>query len=246
MFRAAGQAHTEGALTSAMSESEATAKAQAYDRRPFIQNLAQGAGLAISAKLGLQRDWDVLDFGCGTGLVLERIADQVRHVVGVDSSLGMIGVCNEKLDRMSRGNVTTCCLQLSSSESLHEHFLKHDIADAIPRQFDLIYSSMTLHHIEHISDTVKVLQSCLKPKGLLVAFDLEKGAESMLFHPQPISPSVHHPGGFTSDQLCEWWKDEGMDNVTCEQVHRFKKDVEVDGQPKSVTFWMLMVRGAAK
>lgn len=229
-----------------MPESEAIAKAQAYDKRPFIQNLAQGAGLAISAKLGLQPNWDVLDFGCGTGLVLERIASQVRHVVGVDSSPGMIGVCNEKRESRSWGNVTACCLQLSNPESLHEHFLKENIAETVPKQFDLIYSSMTLHHIEHIPDTVKLLQSYLKPKGLLVAFDFEKGAESMLFHPQPISTCVHHPGGFTADELCDWWKDAALENVLCEQVHRFKKDVDVDGQPKSIAFWMLMVKGAAK
>ena len=223
-----------------MPESEDIAKAQAYDKRPFTQNLAQGAGLAISAKLGLQPNWDVLDFGCGTGLVLERIASQVRHAVAVDSSPGMIGVCNEKRESKSWDNVTACCLQLSNPESLHEHFLKDNIAATVPKQFDLIYSSMTLHHIEHIPDTVKLLQSYLKPKGLLVAFDIEKGAESMLH------PSVHHPGGFTADQLCDWWKDAGLDNVSCEKVHRLKKDVEVDGQPKSVAFWMLMVKGATK
>ena len=229
-----------------MANEAALEKAKAYDNRPFIQNLAQGAGLALSAKLGLQTQWDVLDFGCGTGLVMARIASHVRHVVGVDSSQGMISVCKEKLDSKSLpGNVTACCIQLSSPESLQDQFVQNNIPEATPKQFDLIYSSMTLHHIEHIPELIKVSKSYLKPQGKLVAFDLEKSADSTLFHPQPVSPSVYHPGGFTADQLCAYWKDAGLSNVSCEKVHRFKKDAEVDDQENAVPLWMLMVQGSA-
>lgn len=228
-----------------MADSAAFTKASAYDSRPFIQNLAQGAGLALSAKLGVQSDWDVLDFGCGTGLVAERIAGNVRHVVGVDTDQGMIAVLSDKVKNKGLSNVTTCCVQLSSPDSLEDHFSKNSVSEATPTKFDLIYSSMTLHHIENISGLIEVAQSYLKPHGLLVAFDLEKSADSMLFHPQPVSPSVQHAGGFTSDQLCEMWRNAGLHDVSCEQVHRFKKEVEVDKKQQSVAFWMLMVKGSA-
>ena len=203
-----------------VSEDE-TAKGEAYDKRPFIQNLAQGAALGLSAKLGLQSDWAVLDFGCGTGLVLDRVA----------------------IESKSLKTVTACCAQLTKPESLREHFVQHNVSGDIPTQFDLIYLSMTLHHIDNIPALVKLLKSYLKPKGDLAAFDLEKDPDSMLFHPQPISPSVDHPGGFSADNLCEIWKAAGLSAVSCEQVHRLKKEVDVDGQPKSVPLWMLMVKG---
>ena len=109
--------------------------------------------------------------------------------------------------------------------------------------FDLIYSSMTLHHLTDVAATVKLLTTYLKPGGLLVAFDLEQGPESMLFHPQPVSPCVHHQGGFASDDLRTVWKGAGLKDVSCEKVHRFTKDVDDNGKPKKVVFWMLMVRG---
>lgn len=228
-----------------MTDSDALTRATAYDNRPFIQNLAQGAGLGLSAKLGLQPNFDVLDFGCGTGLVTERIASNVRHVVGVDTSQSMIDVFNNKLKSKPLKNVTTCCVQLSSPDSLEDHFSNSSVSDTTPTKFDLIYSNMTLHHIENVPGLLKVAKSYLKPQGLLVAFDLEKGTDSMLFHPQPVSPAVHHAGGFTADELCDMWKGAGLQNVSCEQVHRFKKEVEVDGQEKSIPFWMLMVKGSA-
>ena len=222
---------------SKQSENEAVQKAQQYDQRPFIQNLALGAGLALSSKVGLQSQWDVLDFGCGTGLVLQRIADNVSTAVGVDSSQGMIHVLSEKKLK----HVTACCLQLSSTNTLQKHFDQHAVAAS--STFDLIYSSMTLHHLTDVAATVKLLTTYLKPGGLLVAFDLEQGPESMLFHPQPVSPCVHHQGGFASDDLSTVWKGAGLKDVSCEKVHRFTKDVDDNGKPKKVVFWMLMVRG---
>lgn len=222
-------------------DDEAVQKAQAYDERPFIQNLAQGAGLALQSKIGLQPNWDILDFGCGTGLVLQRVAKNVHVAVGVDSSSGMIHVLNKKgIDK-----VTACNLQLSQSETLQQHFQKQGLSgDAAPEMFDMIYSSMTLHHIPDIPATIKLLKAYLKPGGTLVAFDFERGSESLLFHPQPVSSSVHHKGGFAAEDLTSMWQEAGMNDVSCERVHRFTKDVKDDkGDNKKVVFWMLMVKG---
>lgn len=217
---------------------EAVKKAQQYDQRPFIQNLAQGAGLALSAKVGLQSHWDILDFGCGTGLVLERVATNVHASVAVDSSESMIYVLGEK----KLSNVTACCLELTPHNTLQNHYTQHSLSASLT--FDLVYSSMTLHHLQDIAAMVKLLKTYLKPGGALVAFDLEQGPESILFHPQPVSPSVHHKGGFAADDLCSVWRDAGLQRVSCEKVHRFTKEVsDDDGKPKKVVFWMLMVKG---
>ncbi|KAL3134787.1 hypothetical protein ABBQ32_007772 [Trebouxia sp. C0010 RCD-2024] len=220
-------------------DSEAVLKAKGYDERPFIQNLALGAGLALQSKIGLQPDWDILDFGCGTGLVLQRTVDHVRAAVGVDSSGAMIQVLNEKAMK----KVTACCLQLSLTSNLAQHYKQKSMSGA-PDKFDLVYSSMTLHHIHDIPATAKLLKAYLKPGGVLVAFDLEKGPDSILFHPQPISSSVYHKGGFASEHLSSMWQEAGMKDVSCERVHRFTKDVKDDaGNDKKVVFWMLMVKG---
>ena len=46
---------------------------------------------ALKAQV-LQPHMDVLDFGCGTGLLAMGIADSVATVLGVDNSSGMIQV----------------------------------------------------------------------------------------------------------------------------------------------------------
>ena len=164
------------------AEPEAVQRAKTFDERPFIRNLAQGAGLALQSKIGLQADWDVLEFGCGTGLVLQRVVDNVSVAVGVDSSEGMIQVLNEKAVK----KITACCLQLSPSNTLQQYFKQQNIS-GVPDKFDLIYSSMTLHHLQNVPATVRLLKAYLKPGGVLTAFDLEKSPDSLMFHPQPVS-----------------------------------------------------------
>ena len=41
-------------------------------------------------------EWDVLEIGCGTGLLSTYLAPQVRSLLGVDTSRGMIDVFNTK------------------------------------------------------------------------------------------------------------------------------------------------------
>ena len=222
------------------ADDEAVRKAFEYDQRPFIQNLAQGAGLALSSKIGLESRWDVLDFACGTGLVLQRIANEFGSAVGIDSSPGMIHVLSEKKLK----GVTPCCVELSSSNTLQQYYAEHNLNGNVPHQFDLIYTSMALHHLQDIPATVQQLRDYLKPGGTLVGFDFEKGPESMLFHPQPISPTVHHPGGFAPADLIGFWQHAGLKQVSCERVHRFTKEVTENDQSKKVVFWMLMVTGS--
>ena len=222
------------------ADDEAVRKASDYDQRPFIQNLAQGAGLALSSKIGLESHWDVLDFACGTGLVLQRIANEFGSAVGIDSGPGMIHVLSEKKLK----GVTPCCVELSSSNTLQQYYAEHNLTGKVPQQFDLIYTSMALHHLQDIPATVQLLKEYLKPGGAMVAFDFEKGPESMLFHPQPISPTVHQPGGFAPDDLIECWQTAGLKQVSCERVHRFTKEATDNGQPRKVVFWMLMVKGS--
>ena len=227
-----------------VDDSGAARKAQDHDQRPLIQNLAQGAGLALQAKLGLQPQWDVLDFGCGTGLVLQRVADNVRAAVGVDPDQSRIDV----LRRKNLKNVTACCLELSSTATLQQHYSQQGLAGkGTPDSFDLLYSNMTLHHLQDITATVTMLKGYLKPGGTLVAFDLEKGSNSILFHPQPISSSVYHRGGFTAEDLCSTWQNAGLKDVSCDKVHRFTKEVNHgdDEKPKKIEFWMLMVKGTS-
>lgn len=101
-----------------------------------------------------EHDW-ALDFGCGLGRVTRALAEQFRHVVGVDISRSMIS-------QAAALNPPANC-----------HFLVND-SETLPfpsRQFDLIYTVLVLQHVptqdairRYIAEFVRVL----KAGGLLV------------------------------------------------------------------------------
>ena len=129
-----------------------------WDEEPTRVRLGQDVASAIARAVPLGPTMDVLDFGCGTGIVTLQLAPSVGFVTGVDSSQGMLEVLNAKIDRQGRTNVTT--------RRLHP-------GDALAGAHDLIVSSMTLHHIEDIDALLTQFFRSLKAPGWLCVADLD-------------------------------------------------------------------------
>ncbi|MCX5646306.1 MAG: class I SAM-dependent methyltransferase [Phycisphaerae bacterium] len=96
--------------------------------------LANDVANAISRQVTLSTDMDVLDFGCGTGLLTLRLTPLVKSITGVDSSRGMLNVLDAKIARQNLANVRTLLLDLEAG-------------DVLADKYDLVVSNMTLHHI---------------------------------------------------------------------------------------------------
>ena len=52
---------------------------------------------AIMSEVQLNGDMDVLDFGCGTGLVTLQLQPRVRTITGADTSHAMLDVLKAKI-----------------------------------------------------------------------------------------------------------------------------------------------------
>ncbi|MFO7618032.1 MAG: class I SAM-dependent methyltransferase [Bacteroidales bacterium] len=134
--------------------------AHEWDHKPYRIRLAEEVAAAIRLAAPLEPQWDVLDFGCGTGLVSMDFAGEVRSLTGVDNSAGMLEVFNRKATE--RGLSTVVGLHLN---------LEGD--DQLPGNYDLILSSMTFHHLEDVPGMTHKLVASLKPGGRLCIADLE-------------------------------------------------------------------------
>jgi len=91
---------------------------------------------------------DVLEVGCGTGLILQRVAKGARKAVGVDLSRGMIQ------GAMKRGLVVGAAG-----------------AEALPfrdESFDVAYSFKVLAHVPDITAALKELCRVTRPGGHLL------------------------------------------------------------------------------
>src|SRR5574337_421365 len=113
-----------------------------WDQEPRRVKLAADVARAMIEAVKPGPTMDVLDFGCGTGLLTLQLQPLVRRITGVDSSKGMLDVLRSKVSEQRQPNVETHCLDLPKG-------------DALPGSYDAVVSSMTFHHIQHV---VPVLQ----------------------------------------------------------------------------------------
>ncbi|MBI5496669.1 MAG: class I SAM-dependent methyltransferase [Deltaproteobacteria bacterium] len=95
------------------------------------------------------RGGDVLEAGCGTGLILERVRPYCRRAVGVDLSLGMLQKARARGHRVAQAAITALPFPDAS--------------------FDLVCSFKVLPHVEPIRQALAELGRLVRPGGVLIA-----------------------------------------------------------------------------
>lgn len=141
--------------------------AAAWDENPGRVRLASQVAAAIVEEARPHRRMNVLDFGCGTGLMSLPWADRVGHLSGADSAQGMLDVFSAKAEEMGLVERVRTILV---DETLH----------ALHGPYDLIVSSMTLHHIRDLATLFARFFAELSPGGKVCLADLDP--DEGLFH----------------------------------------------------------------
>lgn len=140
-------------------------KADSYEKETSRVNNVKNIAQAILDNVHLTCDMKIMDFGSGTGLLLEEIAPHVQHITAIDVSTSM----NQQL--AAKQSQLACELEI----------LPLDLTtQTLERQFDGIISSMTLHHIQDIPALFKTFYALLNEQGFLALADLDK--EDGSFH----------------------------------------------------------------
>ena len=101
----------------------------------------------------------VLDFGCGTGLLTEKISPKAKEILALDPSEKMISILTEK----NLHNVTTV------SEELSESLIRE--SKLLSEKFDLIVASSVCSFLPEYEKTLGLLKSLLVPDGTFVQWD---------------------------------------------------------------------------
>jgi len=169
--------------------------AATWDRKPERVRLAEDIAAAMVATLPLSPDTDVLDFGCGTGLLTLALQPYVRTVTGADLSSNMVEVLQGKVRERELKNVRT----------VH---LGPEGAIALGGCFHLIVSAMTFHHIHDIPALLRQFHEILLPGGQICVADLEE--EGGRFHTS--NEGVFH-FGFNPSELEGLLGEAGFDQV---------------------------------
>lgn len=163
----------------------------------------------IGKSIGAERLESGLEFGCGTGLISFQLKERFEHISLVDTSEGMIHVVNEKIKTTKVTNMKTYLGDMAKEEVLSG-------------AFDVIYTSMALHHVPDIEAILKSLSNRLKPGGKLCIVDLVE--EDGSFHKSEEGFDGHN--GFNLEKLRGMMETEGLKHISHKVFYKDTKKVD--------------------
>lgn len=177
-----------------------------WDKEQKRVENARKIGEAIVSSVPLSEDMNVMDFGAGTGLLTLYIQPYVKHIDAVDNSEGMLSVLKEKIEKAGIENITPVKKDLE----------KEDFGE---EKYDLIISSMTMHHIKNLENFLEKLYKVLKKGGYIAVADLEK--EDGTFHSD--NEGVYH-FGFDQDEIVSLFQKAGFKDISIKTVNKIHKN----------------------
>jgi tRNA (cmo5U34)-methyltransferase len=196
-----------------------------WDSNPGRVALAKAVADAIRTAVPLRPDMNAMDFGAGTGLVTLGLLPYVDRLTAVDASGEMLRVLDEKLKALKVGNVHTMLCEIGMTP--------------LPvAEFDLIVSSMVLHHIPDVPETLHRLRPCLRSGGWIALADLD--SEDGTFHSD--STGVYHHG-LDREEVCRWLLDARFTDATSREAHRMVRS-SPDGQTRQYPVFLVTGRAA--
>jgi 2-polyprenyl-3-methyl-5-hydroxy-6-metoxy-1,4-benzoquinol methylase len=182
-------------------------KARQWDDNPVFRERGLMIAEAIRASVPLHRQMSALDYGCGTGLLSFPLRNELGSILMADSSGAMLEVVNEKITAQGVRNMSTMKIDLHS--------------DPHPAQrFDLIITSMTLHHVPDTDHILQVFHGLLNPGGYLCVADLDQ--EDGSFHGPEVD--LHH--GFDRAELSRRASQAGFTDLQFQTIFSIGKQFE--------------------
>ncbi|KAK3487488.1 S-adenosyl-L-methionine-dependent methyltransferase [Neurospora hispaniola] len=224
---------TDPISTTGTGNARFNADAANWDSNPSIQlatSLAFESYLSRLPPPSELSSFNVLEIGCGTGLLSLLLAPHVRSLAAVDAAEGMIDVLTHKLspggtyEQVKNVRPVTALL-----EEPEDPIIKIDpvTGEAWEGKFNLVISHLVLHHVADLTALFKTIYGTLKPgTGRVVTTDFENfGPEARRFHPEAKMDGVERHG-ITKEEMEEILKGVGFEEVKVERGFVLQKRVE--------------------
>ena len=198
--------------------------AQREDRHTLNEKLiepGQSWLLWASAVSSLLPPLDVVDFGCGTGVLSVELARWARRVTAVDQSRVALDAARARAKREGCTNIS---------------FLEGDL-HALPKSLsakDLVVMSQSLHHVEFPTQVLAQAAQVLRPGGRAVVLELMPHQEEWV-----VPRLGHRHLGFEPSVLVQALNDVGFVDVSLTHSPR-------DGTSAFRAFLLTATRGPSR
>ena len=177
--------------------------AKTWDQKQTSIASSEACVQNLLKNIALKEDATILDYGCGTGFISFSLSNKTNHVIGMDYSIGMIERFNQKTIELNYKNIKAI------QHNMNEEALPKD-------EFDLVISSMTMHHIKDTNMFIKKCYDALKKDAIVCINDLEK--EDGTFHQKHKNDGVHH-FGYEKETVCKMFEEQGFNIISCDTVY---------------------------
>jgi ubiquinone/menaquinone biosynthesis C-methylase UbiE len=118
---------------------------------------------------GIQRNDQVLDIGCGTGLLSLKFLNTTEcTITAIDSSSQMLKIFQEKIEKYNLTEKIHC-----TQESAEDMNFK-------PDQFDIIAATVSLHHVKFKEPVINNVYDYLKGGGRFVIGEIDMNTTGRL------------------------------------------------------------------
>ena len=173
----------------------------------------------IKKLVGKKENASVLDYGCATGLIGFDLSDNFEKITLMDSEKEMIDVVNEKIKTYKTPNIFPILIDLTKENYAEE-------------KFDIIYTSMALHHIIDTKSMIEKFYDLLKENGTLCIIELDK--EDGSFHINNKDFNGHN--GFEHKFMEDMLEKAGFSNIKSETFFQGNKIYEENVIPYSLFY----------
>lgn len=120
-------------------------------RSELMEKEHSASVLKFLNSIRFNRSFTFLDFGCGNGWVIRKIAQntQCKKAVGIDKSKNMINYA------------------IKNKKSTKEEFIQTELNELkVNKKFDYVFSMESLYYVDSIENALKKIFSLLKPGGM--------------------------------------------------------------------------------
>ena len=109
-----------------------------------------------SSKEFLEKGNYVLDFGCGSGAITNKLSKVAKSIDAIDISSGMLEFAKKQAEKDSIANINYI------QASIFDERLKD-------KKYDAILAFNVLHYIEDVPKLIERINTLLKPNGIFVS-----------------------------------------------------------------------------
>ena len=183
-------------------------RAKSWDNDSRIKR-SEAVAEKINEILGNQKESSIMEYGCATGLISFNLRDKFRKLTLMDSEEEMINIVKEKINAYKTTNVFPVRIDLTKETYMKE-------------KFDIIYTSLTLHHIKDTENILKTFYNLLNDNGILCVIELDK--EDGSFHMNQKDFDGHN--GFKHEDIEESVKNVGFSDIESKTFFKGEKKYE--------------------